>query len=125
MLVRLLPLALVISMLAPAVTTAVCEWTCVEQLHHQVAETTDGRHHHGDVASDAPAIRAAEDGPCHQVTSSEPAVTSPAQQGLHTPAETPVPPMGIPAPAPSRAWGAVVTVRPPGLLSVATTQLRV
>ena len=118
-------LLLVLSLVSPAVVTAVCEFTCLQAHHHSPGDAL-GPQCHGHDASSAPlvALSAADVALCHDNATVPSAVVKAAPQGASMPAVVSAArPPQFREPAAS-SFRSRPGFGPPGVLLI-TTQLRI
>jgi hypothetical protein len=122
--VRVPAIVLVLSLVSPAVATAVCELTCLEAHHHATAAAMEADCHRHDAAS-APvvAVSAVDAAFCHRDSLPASAIVKASPQLASVPASMVRPrPAGLQLPVGTSFHRRVAA--PPGLLLTAT-QLRI
>jgi hypothetical protein len=123
--VRSAALLLALSLVSPAVLTALCEIACLRAQHHQEGAATQAEcHGHHGAAAPMVAISAAADVQCHDDAAAPAAVIAGGHSLSFTPAVVSLPQepaidVRAPFSLPGGMW-----FRPPNLLLI-TTQLRI
>jgi hypothetical protein len=123
--VRSAALVLALSLVSPAVVTALCEIACLHEQHHQEGAATQAEcHGHNDSTARMVAISAAADVLCHDDAAAPAAVIAGGHSLSSMPAvvnlpQEPAIDLRAPLSVPGGMW-----FRPPNLLLIAT-QLRI